>query len=90
MNPRFALLAALVLAAEPSVAQHKQPTEAQCRQMVDTMVQMVKSGETRTEKDKRDAQALAERVEKIVKDNRARGASECDSWRAIGKLAVNQ
>ncbi len=79
-----------LLVALPAAAQHKEPTEEQCRQMVDAMVRMVKTAPVTTERDKRDARAMTEQVEKIVKDNRARGASECDSWRAIGKLAVRQ
>lgn len=54
------------------------------------MVRTVKTAPVTTERDKRDARALTEQVEKIVKHNRARGASECDSWRVIGKLAVRQ
>ncbi len=73
-----------------ATAQHQAPTEDQCRQLVDAMVRTVKTAPVTTERDKRDARALTEQVEKIVKDNRARGASECDSWRAIGKLAVRQ
>ena len=76
--------------ALPAAAQHQSPSEDQCRQLVDAMVRMVKTAPVTTERDKRDARALTEQVEKIVKDNRARGASECDSWRAIGKLAVRQ
>lgn len=82
--------AGLLLLALPASAQHKEPTEEQCRQMVEAMVRMVKTAPVTTERDKRDARAMTEQVEKIVKDNRARGASECDSWRAIGKLAVRQ
>jgi len=82
--------AGLLLAALPAVAQNQAPTEDQCRQMVDAMVRMVKAAPATTERDKRDARALTEQVEKIVKDNRARRTSECDSWRAIGKLAVRQ
>lgn len=92
MSPIVHMLACLglLLMALPALAQHPPPTEDQCRQMVDAMVRTAKSAPVTTERDKRDARALTERVEKIVKDNRARGASECDSWRAIGKVAVRQ
>jgi len=85
------LVAAMALvAAFSAAAQQQAPTEAQCRQMVDGMVQLAKTAPVKTERDKKDAQAILERVEKIVKDNRARGAPECDSWRAVGKFAVGQ
>lgn len=90
MRPNPFLLSALLLAAFPAAAQHKSPTEDQCRQMVEGMVQMVKTAPMKTERDKKDAQAILERVEKIVKENRARGGTECDSWRAVGKFAVGQ
>lgn len=80
----------LLLSVLPAAAQNQVPTEDQCRQIVDAMVRMVKTAPATTERDKRDALELTERVAKIVKDNRARGASECDSWRAIGKMAVRQ
>lgn len=35
-------------------------------------------------------QAVYEQTERTVRENRARGASECDSWAAIGKIVVNQ
>lgn len=82
--------AGVLLVAHSASAQHKEPTDAQCRQFVDAMVRTVKTAPVTTERDKRDARALTEQVEKIMKENRARGVSECDSWRAIGKLAVRQ
>lgn len=79
-----------LLTALPAVAQHQAPAEEQCRQMVDTMVRTAKTAPVTEVRDMRDAWALTERVEKIVKDNRARGASEGDFWRAIGRLAAHQ
>jgi hypothetical protein len=74
----------------PAMAQQKSPTEAQCREMVDGMVQLMKSTPIEKEKEKQDARELIERVEKVVRDNRSRGASECDSWAAIGRIVVHQ
>jgi len=76
----FALLAiAFPLAAS---AETKQPTEAQCRQMVDQMVQTMKDKPPPGQRDK-DVDALVARVEKTVKENRAAKKSECDSWAYI-------
>jgi len=33
---------------------------------------------------------VIERVEKLVRENRKRGVSECESWAAIGRIVVNQ
>lgn len=84
------VLLTLSLACSSAMAQPKSPTEAQCRQMVGSMIQAVKSTKLETERDKRDASALIERIEKILQDNRARGGSECESWAAIGKMATRQ
>lgn len=91
MNAIRVMFACVVLAAAiPAMAQHKTPTEAQCRDMVNGMLQSMKSAPMRTERDKQGARELTDRAEKIVKDNRSRGASECDSWRAIGDLVTKQ
>jgi transposase len=84
------LLATILLTSTPAMAQQKQPTEAQCREAVNTMMQMMKSPPVEKEKDRQRAKEVIERAEKIVRDNRARGASECESWAAIGKIVVNQ
>lgn len=84
------LLAASLLASTQAMAQQKQPSEAQCRQAVDTMLQTMKSTPVEKERDKQRAQAVIERAEKAVRDNRARGASECESWAAIGRIVANQ
>lgn len=81
---------AMSLLCTSAMAQTTSPTEAQCRQMVASMIQAVKSAKLETEKDKRDARALLERIEKLLKEHRARGASDCESWDAIGKLATRQ
>lgn len=85
-----ALLAALLLTVPAVFAQPRPPTEDQCRQMVDGMVQTMRATPLKTEREQRDGKALIQRVEQIVRDNRARGASECDSWAAIGKLVAHQ
>lgn len=79
-----------MIASMPAMAQHKTPTEAQCREMVNGMLQSMKSVPMRTERDRQGAREVTDRAEKIVRDNRARGASECDSWRAIGDLVTRQ
>lgn len=88
---RIGILALLLAVSIPAMAQHKTPTEAQCRQMVDGMLQTMKaSTKDMKDKDKQGAQVVIDRAEKVVRDNRARGASECDSWAAIGKIVTNQ
>lgn len=88
--PAAALCAALLAVPALALAQHKTPTEAQCRQMVEHMLHTMKTVPVEKEKEKREAQAVYERTERTVRENRARGASECDSWAAIGKIVVNQ
>jgi hypothetical protein len=91
MNAIRVLVVCVVLAAAmPVMAQPKTPTEAQCREMVNGMLQSMKSAPMRTERDKQGAREVTDRAEKIAKDNRARGVSECDSWRAIGDLVTKQ
>ncbi len=89
-NHTLALLALMCLATTPVAAQHKTPTESQCREMVNGMLQTMKSAPMETERDKKGSKEIIERAEKIVRENRARGASECESWAAIGRLVVHQ
>jgi len=86
MNFRTIAIAFLLLPG-PALAQGKQPTEAQCRQMVDGMLQQMKSAPM-PEKDKKSAQPVIERAEKLIRDNRARGASECETWGGISKIVT--
>lgn len=65
------------------------PTEAQCRGMIDGMVQSMKSAPL-GEKDRQSARELIDRVEKLVRDNRARGVSECGTWAGVAKLISSQ
>jgi hypothetical protein len=65
------------------------PTEAQCRGMIDGMVQSMKSAPL-GEKDRQSARELIDRVEKLVRDNRARGVSECGTWAGVAKLISTQ
>ncbi len=91
MNTLSAMsLCGLLLAAMSATAQQKTPTEAQCREMVNGMLQSMKSAPMRTERDRQGARDVTDRAEKIVRDNRSRGASECDSWRAVGDLVARQ
>ena len=78
----------LLHAIAPVSAQQKAPSEAQCREMVNGMLQSMKSTPMRTERDRQGAREVTDRAEKMVRDNRSRGASECDSWRAIGDLVT--
>lgn len=84
------LLAATLFAYLPALAQHKAPTEVQCHDMVNSMLQFMKSAPLKTESDKQGAKVVIDRAEKLVKDNRTRGASECESWAAISKLVATQ
>lgn len=87
------LLLPLCLAATlPAQAQHKQPTEDLCRQMTEQMLGVMKSTSRQLEKEKerKDAQALYERAEQIVRDGRARKDSECNIWSAVNRLIVHQ
>jgi hypothetical protein len=61
-------------------AETKQPTEAQCRQLVDQMVQTMRTTPPPAQRDK-DVDALLARVEKTVTETRA--AQKCDSWAYI-------
>ena len=84
------LFAAFMFFSSAAIAQHKAPTETQCRDMVNGMLLSMKSAPMRTERDRQGANEVIGRAEKIVSDNRSRGASECDSWRAIGDLVTKQ
>ncbi|MBZ0105839.1 MAG: hypothetical protein K8H84_09430 [Sulfuricella denitrificans] len=92
MNPRsiLGMLATMLIVSFPVMAQQKSPTEAQCREMVNSMVQSMKAAPLERERDKQGAKVVIERVEKIVLDNRSRGTSECESWAAIGKIVTTQ
>jgi len=83
------LMAAALAAAAPAFAQPKTPTEAQCREMVNGMLQQMKAAKM-PERDRKGAQEVIDRAEKVVRENRARGASECDSWGAIANIVTNQ
>jgi predicted nucleic acid-binding Zn-ribbon protein len=82
------IAAAFLLLPLTALAQHKQPTEAQCRQMNDSMVEMMKSAPM-PEKDKQSAKPVIERTEKLIRDNRARGVSECETWGGITKIVTS-
>jgi len=89
LNTRFVLLA-MSLVCTSAMAQHKTPTQAQCRQMVASMIESLKSAKLETERDKNDARVFLERIEKMLQEHRARGESDCASWDAIGKIATRQ
>ncbi|WP_374438415.1 hypothetical protein [Inhella sp.] len=88
-HPLIAGLCLAVLAAGAS-AQSKGPTEAQCRNLTDAMLDTMKSTPLKTEKDKQGARELIERVEKLVKGNRARGVPECETYAAMAKIIAHQ
>jgi hypothetical protein len=83
------LVAVLLLLPLAVLAQDKKPTEAQCRQAVDGLIQAMKAAPM-PERDKKGAQAVIDRAEKVVRENRARGASECESWGALNRIVTNQ
>lgn len=70
--------------------QNKAPTEPQCREMTNGMVNSMKSTPLEKEKDKQAAKALVDRVEKLIRDNRARGVSECETWASVSRMITNQ
>ncbi|MBH9576968.1 hypothetical protein [Inhella proteolytica] len=78
-----------VLAASAG-AQSKGPTEAQCRSLIDGMLDTMKATPLKTDKEKQGARELIERVEKLVKGNRARGVPECETYAAMAKIIANQ
>ena len=82
--------ALLPVFSTPAAARQKSPGEAQCRQMIDGMIQTMKETPLNTERDKRDARAVIGRVEKVANENRARGVGECESWGAIAKIVTTQ
>lgn len=89
MKAPAVLLLAASLALPPAFAQDKAPTEAQCKQMVDGLIQAMKNA-TLKESDKKGAAEVIAKAEKVAKDNRARGAAECESWKAIGNIVTGQ
>lgn len=90
LNRPVMVFMTLCLLSGTALAAQTPPTEAQCRQMVNGMVQTMKSTPLEKERDKQRAQAVLDRVEKLVKDNRSRKASECESWAAISKIVTTQ
>lgn len=84
------LFVVFALAIAPASAQHKVPTEAQCREMVNSMLQTMRTVPVERESDRQRAREIAERAEKVVRDNRTRGASECDSWGQITNIVTRQ
>ena len=83
------LLAAFLLLPLAASAQDKKPTETQCRQAVEGLLQAMKSAPI-PERDKKRTQEVIDRSEKLVRDNRARGASECETWGGLNKIVSNQ
>ena len=60
MNPGriLKLLTMLLVASTPAMAQQKPPTEAQCRDVVNGMLQAMKSAQMKSERDKQGAQVV--------------------------------
>lgn len=89
--PSLALAASLaLLLPQFALGQSKGPSDAQCRDMTNAMVSSMKSAPLDKEKDKQSAKALIERIEKLIRDNRAKGVSECETWAATSKIVANQ
>lgn len=61
-------------------------TEAQCRLMIDTMLERMKTTPMPNERDRQGAQAVIDRVDRLVRDNRARRVAECETWAAFSKI----
>lgn len=73
-----------------ATAQSGAPTAAQCRGLIEGMVQAMKSAPLRTERDRQGARELIDRVEKRVRENRAKGVAECTTWGEIAKMISTQ
>ena len=69
---------------------HKIPTEAQCREMINSMLGTMNTSPPPGDRDWASAQVLIAQVEAMVRDNRQRGVSECVTWAAFTKMLVNQ
>ena len=82
--------ACLALLAVNALGQGASPSEAQCREMTDSMVSSMKAAPLPTERDRQRARTLIEQVEKVVRENRARGVMECQTWAAVGKMVTSQ
>jgi len=90
ITPIIFVISFALLIPQLAFAQSKSPTEAQCREVINGMVTSMKSAPLEREKDKQGAKALIERVEKLIRDNRAKGVSECETWASISKIVTNQ
>lgn len=88
----FVLLLSLPLvAALPTWAEHKMPTEAQCKQMTEGMLNVMRTTPPKLEKekDRKDALAFLARAEKIVSEGRAKNSTECEIWSGVSKLIAH-
>lgn len=90
ITPIMVAVAVASLIPQLALAQSKGPTEAQCREMINGMVTSMKSTPLEREKDKQDAKALIERVERLIRDNRAKRVSECETWASMAKMVTTQ
>ena len=88
MNFPRCLLPLLLLGALPVQADTAMPSEAQCRQMVESMLRTMRA--TPIPPDDSRGRAVVAEAERIVRDTRARGAGDCAAWDQIGRLVVNQ
>ena len=89
MKPSILVATPLLCLLPLLVSAQGSPTEAQCRGMTEGMLQSMKSAPL-AERDRQGARELIDRVEKLVRDNRARGVSECGTWAGVAKLIANQ
>ena len=90
ITPPIVAVGIALLIPQLALAQSKSPTEAQCREMINGMVTSMKSAPLDREKDKQGAKTLIERVEKLIRDNRAKGVRECETWASMSKMVTNQ
>ena len=80
----------MAFAVVPARAQHRPPDAAQCRQMVEAMVQTMKSTPVERAQDQARHRALLDQVDRLIRDHRARGVGDCETWAAIGKMITRQ
>lgn len=93
MNRRWMQLFLVVgayFAALPAVADPPIASQAQCSSMVDGLVQAIKEAPMEEPKDKQRAAKIIQRMETTVRENRARGVKECDTWIELGKIVSSQ
>jgi hypothetical protein len=94
--PRFSLFVVANLMLVPVMVAGQEPTmtEAQCRQMTDSMVLAMKSAIAPrggvSDRDKQGAREMIERIEKLVFENRSRRIRECETWGRVARIIATE